>query len=229
MPGQHNNTFERFGRYGSPTGLAKQGKVNLIRTIVTEREISDEHKARLEHALHRGVTNAKADEIITWLKRQPRVGSQPTLPVETTAPRERPTEDGFYLVDGEVFKVVWNKEGSRLYAKKTSPAGLVYVEGAMRKIFADQKMTIEEITAYGLQNAYCVICSHEFEDPTSKHIGIGPTCGPKMMGKDAYKALRLTVADRPDVIAFEAAKKERAKTARAAKKNEGVQEALIEA
>ena len=64
MPGQHNNTFERFGRYGSPTGLAKQGKVNLIRTIVTEREISDEHKARLEHALHRGVTNAKADEII---------------------------------------------------------------------------------------------------------------------------------------------------------------------
>lgn len=194
-----------------------------INKLAPEKDLADWQRAELATDLAKDVFTTKDAsfwlDTLFALKNRP----QPTL-VEVGPARERVSEEGFYKADnGNVFKVVRTRDGERLYAKQTSASGLVYVEGAMRLLFADQKLTGEQIAALGITFGYCIVCSTEFSDPTSKHIGIGPKCGSDQLGKDEYKALRLTVADRPDVIAFEAAKKAKAKAAREDKKREEAQ------
>jgi len=203
--------------------MASSAQINFINVLLAEREVDADIREVIQANLDT-MTIASATDWISWLKKQSR--AQDTLDIEV-AERQRPTEPGFYLVDGEVFKVVHTRDGERMYAKKTGPNGLEYVPGAMRKIFADQKMTGEQIAAHGLAHGYCVVCSSGFEDPTSSHIGIGPVCGPRVMGKEAYKALRASVSHLPDVIAYEEAKKARAKEAREAKKAEEAQLSLV--
>lgn len=207
---------------------ASEKQVGFIGRLLNEKEVPESTRTYVEGLLANGITKQRASDAITHLLSLPKAAPL-TLGVDVQA-RERVSEEGFYQAeDGSVFKVVRTRDGERLYAKQTSASGLVYVPGAMGKIFADQKLTGEEIAALGITFGYCIVCSTEFEDPTSKHIGIGPVCGKSQLGADAYKALRLTVADRPDVVAFEAAKKARAKANREAKKNQGVQEELIPA
>lgn len=205
---------------------ASEKQVGFIGRLLAEKEVPASTRTYVEGLLADGITKQRASDAISHLLSLPKA-AVPTLDVDVQA-RERVSEEGFYQSeDGDVFKVVRTKDGERLYAKKTSASGLVYVPGAMGKIFADQKLTGEQLAALGITFGYCIVCSTEFEDPTSKHIGIGPVCGKRELGADAYKALRLTVADRPDVIAFEAAKKERAKAAREAKKREEAQLVLV--
>jgi hypothetical protein len=198
-----------------------------INKLAPEKDLADWQRAELDSDLAKEVFSTK--DASFWLDTlfAARNRPQPVLDIETGQPRARVSEEGFYLADGQVFKVVLARTTGNLYAKQTSASGLVYVPGAMNKLFADQKLTADQLAAQGLTQGYCVVCSSEFEDPTSKHIGIGPTCGKNQLGPDAYKALRLTVADRPDVVAFEAAKKAKAKEAREAKKIEQAQLVLV--
>lgn len=200
---------------------ATENQIRLIRTIMGEREMEGHQIERLENRLNDGLPIDLVNDTIAWLKARPLRG-QLVAAVE----RPRPTEPGFYLVDQKVFKLVMSREG-RLYAKQTTARGLEYVPGAMARIFADQKLSPAQIAEQGLEQGFCIVCSSEFEDPTSKHIGIGPTCGKNELGPEAYKALRASVADKPDVIAFEAAKKAAAKERREAKKREEAQLALV--
>ncbi len=208
---------------------ASEGRVRFINVLLAEREVPASTRAYVEGLLANGIITERAIAAIEHLKGLPKAG-QGVLDVNAGPARARVSEEGFYQAeDGGVFKVVRTRDGERLYAKQTSARGLVYVPGAMGKIFADQKLTGEQIAALGITFGYCVVCSTEFSDPTSKHIGIGPKCGVDQLGKDQYKALRLSVADRPDVVAFEAAKKQAAKEAREAKKREAAQGELIPA
>ena len=205
---------------------ATPAQIRLIRTIMSERSLEGHHIERLEQRLEDGLPIELVNDTIAWLKaRDLRVG-QATLAVEV-APRQRVSEEGFYKdAAGDVFKVVTSRSG-RLYAKMTTARGLVYVEGAMRGLFADMKMTGEEIAAHGVANCYCVNCSTPLTDPTSKRIGLGTSCGPAILGKEGYKAARASVAHFEDVIAFEAAKKADAKARRDAKKAEVVQLEIV--
>lgn len=199
---------------------ASEKQVGFITRLLNEREVPASTQEYVEGLLQVGITKQRASDAISHLLSLPKTGN-PALDIEVGPARERVSEEGFYQADnGDVFNVVRTKDGERLYAKQTSARGLVFVSGAMRLLFADQKLTGEQIAALGITFGYCIVCSTGFSDPTSKHIGIGPKCGADQLGKEAYKALRLTVADRPDVIAFEAAKKAEAKARREAKKAE---------
>ena len=201
--------------------MATTRQIQLIRTIMSERVMEGHHIEWVEERLERA-DNALVQTIIGRLKGLPKRNPQATLEVDVT-PRARVSEEGFYKNDdGFVFKVV-RSQAQRLYAKQTTVRGLVYVPGGMNTLFADQKMTGEEIAAHGVANCYCVNCSSELTDPTSKAIGLGTSCGPTILGKEGYKAAKLAVADRPEVIAFEAAKKAEAKVRREAKKAEAAQ------
>lgn len=205
---------------------ASEKQIALINRLLAEKALTDLDRENITNDLEDGLTTRGASAWIDILFRFPRAAA-PVLDLGVQA-RDRVAEEGFYRAeDGDVYKVVRTRDGERLYAKKTSAAGLVYVEGAMRKLFADQKLTGEQIAGLGINFGYCIVCSTEFEDPTSKHIGIGPTCGKNELGGEAYKALRLTAADKPDVIAFEAAKKAKAKEAREAKKAAEAQLVLV--
>lgn len=188
----------------------------FLKKLLHDKAMENDQREAIVFDMEQGLSSKGASQWIDIMLRFPRA-TAPVLDLDVT-PRAHVSEPGFYKTDeGDVFKVVTSQFG-RLYAKQTTARGLVYVEGAMKLLFADQKMTGEEIAAHGVANRYCVVCSTEFEDPTSKHIGIGPTCGVNQLGKDRYKALRASVAHFEDVIAFEAAKKAEAKAKREAKK-----------
>jgi hypothetical protein len=204
-------------------------QIRYIEALVSERLIDLAGINSIAEELEEGITKARASELISALKATAKKvrPTQTTLPVQVVQ-RARISAEGFYKNDqGQVFKVVRTQDGQRFYAKLTTARGLEYVPGAMSGLFADMKMTGEAIAAHGVANAYCVNCSHELEDPTSKHIGLGTSCGPSILGKEGYKAAKARVADRPDVIAFEAAKKAAAKERREAKKRETAQLVLV--
>lgn len=205
---------------------ASEKQVGFIGRLLAEKEVIEHTRTYVERLLAEGITKQRASDAISHLLSLPKAAPL-ALDVDVQA-RERISEEGFYQADdGDVYKVVRTKDGERLYAKKTTARGLEYVPGAMAKLFADQRLTGEQIAELGITFGFCIVCSTEFSDPTSKHIGIGPKCGSDQLGADPYKALRASVADRPDVIAFEAAKKAAAKERREAKKAEEAQLVLV--
>lgn len=206
------------------TRTITSGQIALLRTIAAERAVEGHTIERLEARIADGIPQVMMADIMAWLKRAPKREAL-TLDVDVT-PRAKVTELGFYKNEtDEVYKVVDGMSGR--YAKLTTPHGLEYVRGAITRLFADQKMTGEEVAAHGVANRYCVNCSHDLEDPTSKHLGLGTSCGPQILGKEGYKAAKARVAHFADVVAFEQAKKDRARQAREDKKREAAQLVLV--
>lgn len=106
------------------------------------------------------------------------------------ASADDPTEAGLYLkADGNVVKMVWNREGSRMYGKQLEHGtGFVFVAGCATGVKASMLMDAEAARAYGIRTSHCVNCGEELTAGVSMGIGIGPTCGPKVMGKPSYSA-----------------------------------------
>ena len=199
------------------SNYASDKQINFIKKLLVEKDLDADTIETVNVELVNGLSVKGASFWIDQMMRARRKPAQESLALEVTS-RARVSEPGFYKNDhGSVFKVVVSRQGN-LYAKETTPSGLVYVAGAMGTLFADQKMTGEEIAEHGVANHYCVNCSTELEDPTSKRIGLGTSCGPSILGKEGYKRARAAVAHFEDVIAFEAAKKAKAKEARETKK-----------
>lgn len=201
------------------------GQATLLRTVASERMIEGHMLERLEAQIEQGLPMSLMDATMAWLKRAPKRQAQQALAVDVT-PRVRATELGFYKNEaGEVYKIVDGMNGR--YAKLTTPRGFEYVRGAITRLFADMAMSADEVAAHGVANRYCANCSCGLEDPTSKRIGLGTSCGPQLLGKEGYKAARKSVAHFADVMAFEAAKKAEAKERREAKKREAAQLVLV--
>jgi hypothetical protein len=155
-------------------------------------------------------------DAIEWLKRQPKKSA----PVG-----EQVTEPGFYLLDGNVYRVKIGKMSGRPYSELATATGFDYHagKGAFRSLRPEMKMTGEQIAEHGVSHGFCVVCSTGFEKYISTQLGIGPTCGPKTLGKDVYKAAKVAlIASDPRAAAEDAADKAAAKARREAKKNEEV-------
>jgi hypothetical protein len=117
----------------------------------------------------------------------------------TVKARDKVTEIGFYLHGGVAYKVVKSGAG-RLYAKKVTKSGFDYDEGAIFKLSASELMTAEEVRVYSRSCGICANCSVSLEDPISVEIGLGTSCGPSILGSDAYKAARKAAKLVPWVI-----------------------------
>ena len=150
--------------------------------------------AEISAQLDAGMTGRQAG---TWLDF---LFAQPDKPVEGAV-----SEPGLYAADGKYFKVVANKAGTRLYAKVlVTDAGngrgtYLYDAGAIRTLTATDKLTPEGIAAAGLAIGHCLNCGERLEDPISIAIGLGTTCGPRIMGKEAYSAAKKTAKADPEI------------------------------
>jgi hypothetical protein len=103
--------------------------------------------------------------------------------------RAKVTEIGFYLHGGIAYKVVKSGIG-RLYAKRVTPSGFVFEEGAIHTLSATELMTAEEVRVYSRSCGICANCSVSLEDPISVEIGLGTSCGPNILGRETYNAAR---------------------------------------
>lgn len=94
-------------------------------------------------------------------------------------------ENGYYLIDGGIFKVRPTKDGERQYGMRLSVFNgrgkWEYEQGAMRLIREQGvKLTVEEAAAFGHLHGLCAVCGRTLTDPKSVERGIGPVCAGKL-------------------------------------------------
>jgi ribosomal protein L37AE/L43A len=104
------------------------------------------------------------------------------------APAAKVTEAGFYLLNGQAYKVIESRDGSFLYGRMVTGHGLKKAPGIMNRLAPANKMTPAQIAAYGVETHVCVNCATELTDPASQGVGLGTKCGPEILGSEAYRA-----------------------------------------
>ena len=96
------------------------------------------------------------------------------------------TQDGMYRKNGEIFKVQRAVHGSgNLYAKKLTEVEegvwkFEYAPGAVRRLRATDRMTLEQAKEWGALYGTCCVCGRTLTNETSIEDGIGPVCGGKL-------------------------------------------------
>lgn len=95
------------------------------------------------------------------------------------APKTQLVEEGFYLNNVGVFRVLTSKTTSRRYAKQLVGGAWVYASGAIYRLKPETKLTLEAAKEYGRKTGTCIVCSAELTDPKSVEAGIGPVCAKK--------------------------------------------------
>jgi hypothetical protein len=107
-------------------------------------------------------------------------------------------DDGWYVVDGEPFKVQWNREHTRKYAKRLvrgdrrgdrdagsdlAAGSWEYVPGGLAIVaHKGQRMTIEDAERYGKLYGVCAVCGRTLTFEGSIERGIGPICYGRITG-----------------------------------------------
>ena len=143
---------------------ASPRQISFLNTLASERDfdLSERNPA--------GMTVREASEMIEFLLAMPKPASRVAF-VEL--------ELGMYrLSNGDIYRVQRSRESGRLYAKKLDWANnsFVFESGAMRLLTAEDRMTLEEAKAWGVETGICCVCSAFLTDPRSVEAGIGPVC-----------------------------------------------------
>lgn len=126
-----------------------------------------------------GLDKATASALISDLLNTPRRTSTPTA-------QTRAAEPGYYMRDGRVYVVVWNRERTGTYAKRMVISGgrgsWKYAAGVGRDIAAEglAPLTVEAAAALGHLHGLCVVCGRALSDPKSVTAGIGPVCAKRV-------------------------------------------------
>ena len=101
-------------------------------------------------------------------------------------PAAKVEQDGMYqMPDGTIFKVQRAKVGGsgQLYAKRLEvedgTGTFVYAPGAITRLDASMRMTLEQAKAYGKLYGVCCKCGSPLTDEISITNGIGPVCAGK--------------------------------------------------
>lgn len=125
------------------------------------------------------------------VKRSSLLPAPVALPEQYAKPTTSVTEPGMYrTADGTIYKVQAAKESGNLYAKRLDVIGgkrlvetgekvhfdFEYAPGAVRDLRADERMTLDEAKAFGVEYGICCVCGLRLKDADSVAAGIGPVC-----------------------------------------------------
>lgn len=120
-------------------------------------------------------------------------GEEPAAQTVAATPLHPVTEAGMYRQDGVIYKVQKAVHGSgHLYAKRLVLAGEIgttglgstsahfeYAAGMIRKLYAEDRMTLEDAKEFGHLYGVCCKCGATLTDENSIAAGIGPICAGK--------------------------------------------------
>ena len=161
-----------------PEFLPAEPKASDRQVAFASRLAAERGRTVSEDAL-RELTRSEISELIDGLLK---VKVQPKAPAAEL-------EAGMYRVGDEWFKVQRPVHGSgRMYAKRLvvttdedgNPVGrFEYADGAVRKITAEHKVSLEEAKQFGHVYGVCCRCGATLTDETSIEAGIGPVCASK--------------------------------------------------
>lgn len=142
---------------------ASDKQVAFINTLLSERVFSGEVDFS-------NLTSKVASDLIGQLLNAPRKVTREPLAV------------GMYqLANGDIYRVQASRETGNLYAKRLDLIdGFVYEQGAIRKITASDRMTLEQAKFFGVETGFCCVCGIFLTDPKSVANGIGPVCAKRV-------------------------------------------------
>lgn len=100
------------------------------------------------------------------------------------APVARITDTGFFMKDGTVYKVKRSQAGNLYVMKRLGDGSWEYVNGGMRILCEDDRITPEQAAQHGLAFGICIFCNAELDDQDGlgKAVGVGPVCCRKHLG-----------------------------------------------
>lgn len=103
----------------------------------------------------------------------------PREPVKTPV-----VEDGYYAdMTGDIFKVQESQTSGRLYAKllvvEDGSGRWEYTPGALRNLYAEDRLSEEQAREFGRLYGVCCICGRTLTNEESIAAGIGPICSGK--------------------------------------------------
>jgi hypothetical protein len=143
------------------SGFASEKQVSFINSLLGERVFSGVVDVAT-------LTSKGASDLIGQLLNAPKQAS--TLEV------------GMYqLANGEIYRVQASRETGRLYAKHLDLInGFEYEVGAIYKLTAGDRMTLEQAKLFGVETGFCCVCGIFLTDPKSVANGIGPVCAKRV-------------------------------------------------
>lgn len=174
-------------------------QVTFIRRLVQERP-----QQTLFSGVPEDLDRREASKLIDALLKEPKsfaIKSEPAAAramdrwEASASVRHTPVvEPGMYRDPNtqQVYKVQKSKQTDNLYAKKLveiTGQRLVdtdesiahfefdYDSGAIFKLDAAWRMTLDEAKAFGIRYGVCCVCGITLKDATSVALGIGPVCG----------------------------------------------------
>lgn len=154
---------------------ASERQVDYLRSLLASRVAGDDFRADITARLDDGTLDSRsASRAIDALRAAPKVAARvmPDLPV------------GMYRTgDGTIYRIHESRESGRHYAKRMEwdmlmedKPRFVYDRGAIMRLTLDDRMTLSEAKAWGVETGFCCVCGAFLTDPKSVAEGIGPVC-----------------------------------------------------
>ena len=145
------------------TNPASERQVSYINTLIAERGYPEPIDLTT-------LTSRSASELITKLMALPKL----------TSGSAKSLAQGMYHLAGEIYRLKESRETGRLYAKRlTIDNKFEYAPGIVYRLTSDDKMTLEQAKAYGVETGFCCVCGAFLTDERSVSEGIGPVCARK--------------------------------------------------
>ena len=148
------------------------------RSYLTERQTSAAISTLVKTAARKGVDPAEL--VATTVEAL----SEPVATLEVDPPKvtSKPTNPGVYVMEGELYRVKWNRATTHLYAEHLvadNASGEVtyeYAPGVARML--DKTRRIDAVTArsFGVHYGACVFCGRRLTNGVSIEVGYGPIC-----------------------------------------------------
>jgi hypothetical protein len=141
---------------------ASERQVSFLQSLMAERA----HNLVVDFA---NLSSKDASAFIDALIKAPKSGAQAL-------------KQGVYRnADGIIYRVHESRTTGNLYAKVLNVVErkFEYEQGAVRRLTAEMRMTIEDAKAFGAEYDFCVVCGAFLTDAKSAAMGIGPVCAKK--------------------------------------------------
>ena len=153
---------------------ASERQVDYLTSLLNSRIVSSEVRSDIEGRISDGtLSNTTASTFIDILKASPiaGAGSKFQLPV------------GMYRTsDGTIYRVHESRDSGRRYAKRmdydlfSDKPRFVYEKGGISQLTLNDRMTLEQAKAWGVETGFCCVCGAFLTDEKSVANGIGPVC-----------------------------------------------------
>lgn len=95
-------------------------------------------------------------------------------------PVDEPATEGFYQLNGAIYKVMKNRAGNRLYARKlvvvNGKGEWHYDKGTVYSLKQSNRLTPAQAKEFGDLHHFCLCCHRELTQPLSIERGVGPVC-----------------------------------------------------